>query len=90
MTHYLFDTNIDSDLVRNPQGPIVAHLRKVGESRIATSIIVASELRYGAEKEGSPRLTHQLESVLGRSRSWPLNHLQMNSTAHSCRVGGSR
>jgi tRNA(fMet)-specific endonuclease VapC len=65
MTNYLLDTNIVSDLVRNPQGPIAAHLRKVGESRIATSIIVASELRYGAEKKGSTRLTHQLESVLG-------------------------
>ena len=65
MINYLLDTNIVSDLVRNPQGPIAAHLRKVGESRIATSIIVASELRYGAEKKGSTRLTHQLESVLG-------------------------
>jgi tRNA(fMet)-specific endonuclease VapC len=64
MTHYLLDTNIVSDLVRNPQGPIVAHLRKAGESRVATSILVASELRYGAEKKGSPRLTIQLESVL--------------------------
>ena len=49
MINYLLDTNIVSDLVRNPQGPIAAHLRKVGESRIATSIIVASELRHGAE-----------------------------------------
>ena len=65
MTNYLLDTNIVSDLVRNPQGPIAAHLCKVGESRIATSIIVASELRCGADKKGSPRLTHQLESVLG-------------------------
>jgi tRNA(fMet)-specific endonuclease VapC len=65
MTNYLLDTNIVSDLVRNPQGQIAAHLRRVGESRIATSIIVASELRYGAEKKGSTRLTHQLESVLG-------------------------
>jgi tRNA(fMet)-specific endonuclease VapC len=72
MTHYLLDTNIVSDLVRNPQGPIAAHLRKAGESRVATSILVASELRYGAEKKGSPRLTLQLESVLGALQVLPL------------------
>ena len=30
-----------------------------------TSIIVAAELRYGADKKGSPRLASQLEAVLG-------------------------
>jgi len=65
MTHYLLDTNIVSDMVRNPQGHIAAHIRKVGESRVETSIIVASELRYGAEKKGSARLSLQLEAVLG-------------------------
>ena len=71
MTHYLLDTNIVSDLVRNPQGQIAAHVRKVGESRVATSIIVAAELRYGAEKKGSTRLTLQLESVLGALQVLP-------------------
>lgn len=65
MTHYLLNTNIVSDLIRNPQGQIASHIRKVGESWIATSIIVAAELRYGAAKKGSPRLTLQLEAVLG-------------------------
>ncbi len=71
MTDYLLDTNIVSDLVRNPQGPIAAHLRKAGESRVATSILVASELRYGAQKKGSARLTLQLESVLGALQVLP-------------------
>ena len=62
---YLLDTNILSDLVRNPQGRIAEHIRKVGEGQICTSIIVAAELRYGAEKKGSPRLATQLEAVLG-------------------------
>jgi tRNA(fMet)-specific endonuclease VapC len=65
MTHYLLDTNIISHRVRNPQGQIAAQIRKVGESRVATSIIVAAELRYGAKKKGSSRLTLRLESVLG-------------------------
>lgn len=65
MTTYLLDTNIVSDLVRNPQGQIAAHVRKVGEARVATSIVVAGELRYGAEKKASPRLSRQLEAILG-------------------------
>jgi tRNA(fMet)-specific endonuclease VapC len=61
---YLLDTNIVSDLVRNPQGRVADHIRKVGEVQVCTSIIVAAELRYGAAKKGSPRLTAQLEAVL--------------------------
>ena len=62
---YLLDTNIVSDLVRNPQGRVTARIRAVGEARVSTSIIVAAELRYGAAKRASPRLTAQLEAVLG-------------------------
>ncbi|WP_428672782.1 PIN domain-containing protein [Reyranella sp.] len=40
------------------------HVGHVGEARVCTSIIVASELRYGAAKRASPRLTAQLEAVL--------------------------
>ena len=64
MMRYLLDTNIVSDLVRNPQGPVAQKIRKVGEHRVCTSIIVASELRYGAAKKQSPRLTAQLQAVL--------------------------
>jgi tRNA(fMet)-specific endonuclease VapC len=62
---YLLDTNIVSDLIRNPQASIAQHIRKVGEPQICTSIIVAAELRYGAAKKSSARLSAQLETVLG-------------------------
>jgi len=62
---YLLDTNIVSDLVRNPQGKVAQQIRKVGEDNVCTSIVVAAELRHGAEKKGSPRLSAQLETVLG-------------------------
>ncbi len=61
---YLLDTNIVSDLVRRPQGRIAQHIREVGEAQVCTSVIVAAELRYGAAKKGSQRLTAQLEAVL--------------------------
>ena len=62
---YLLDTNIVSDLIRNPQGRVTDRIREVGEAQVATSIIVAAELRYGAAKKGSLRLTAQVEAVLG-------------------------
>ncbi|HUO23577.1 MAG TPA: type II toxin-antitoxin system VapC family toxin [Caulobacteraceae bacterium] len=65
MTRYLLDTNILSDLVRNPQGRIADRIAELGEDAICTSIIVAAELRFGAAKRGSPRLTLQLERILG-------------------------
>jgi len=61
---YLLDTNILSDLVRNPQGRIFDHIRTVGEANVSTSIIVAAELRYGAAKKRSERLTAQIEAIL--------------------------
>ncbi len=62
---YLLDTNIVSDLVRRPQGRTAAKIAEVGEDAVATSIIVAAELRYGAAKKGSARLARQLETILG-------------------------
>jgi tRNA(fMet)-specific endonuclease VapC len=62
---YFLDTNIVSDLVRNPQGTVARHVRTVGEKQVCTSIIVAAELRYGADKKGSRRLSSQLDAVLG-------------------------
>jgi tRNA(fMet)-specific endonuclease VapC len=68
---YLLDTNIVSDLVRNPQGRIAQHIRKIGERQVCTSIIVAAELRYGAKKQ-SARLTARLQAVLGAIEVLPL------------------
>jgi tRNA(fMet)-specific endonuclease VapC len=61
---YLLDTNAVSDLVRNPQGRVAQQIRRIGESRVCTSIIVAAELRYGGAKKRSSRLTAQLQAIL--------------------------
>jgi tRNA(fMet)-specific endonuclease VapC len=65
VTQYLLDTNIVSDLLRHPQGRVAKRIQQVGEAMVRTSIIVAAELRFGARKLGSPRLTQRLEAVLG-------------------------
>lgn len=69
---YLLDTNIVSDIVRNPQGAVAARIAEMGEQQVCTSIVVASELRFGAEKSGSTRLKRQLEAVLGALDVLPL------------------
>jgi tRNA(fMet)-specific endonuclease VapC len=61
---YLLDRNIVSNLVRDPHGAVAQHIRAKGEAQVCTSIIVAAELRYGAGKKRSPRLSTQDESVL--------------------------
>jgi tRNA(fMet)-specific endonuclease VapC len=62
---FLLDTNIVSDLVRQPAGRVAERIAQIGEDQICTSIIVAAELRYGATKRASARLSAQLEAVLG-------------------------
>lgn len=62
---YLLDTNIVSELMRRPQGPVAAKIATVGDDAVATSVIVASELRYGVAKKASVRLASQLEAILG-------------------------
>lgn len=69
---HLLDTNILSDLVRHPAGKIAQRIRELGEERICTSLVVAAELRYGAYKKGTMRLTSQLEVILSGLDVLPL------------------
>ncbi len=69
---YLLDTNILSSLIRDPQGRIAERIKVVGEQSICTSIVVAAELRYGAAKKASPRLSEQVDAVLGVIEILPL------------------
>ena len=73
MTRYMLDTNIISDLIRNPQGKAAKRIAKVGENNICTSIIVASELRYGCAKRGSKRLLKAVEELLGEISVLPFD-----------------
>jgi tRNA(fMet)-specific endonuclease VapC len=62
---YLLDTNIVSELIKNPQG-IVARKMRVSdlEKYCCTSVIVACELRYGAVKKQSSKLSFNVEQIL--------------------------
>jgi tRNA(fMet)-specific endonuclease VapC len=69
----MLDTNIISDLVRNPQGKAAKRIAKVGEDNICTSIIVAAELRYGCAKSGSKKLLKAIEDLLGEISVLPFD-----------------
>ena len=69
---FLLDTNILSDLVRHPQGVIARRTQEYGEHFVCTSIIVACELQFGANKRNSSRLTAQVEAILAALAILPL------------------
>lgn len=71
MTRYMLDTNIISDLIRNPQGKAARRIAKVGEDTVCTSIIVAAELRYGCAKSGSKKLLSTVEDLLAEIEVLP-------------------
>lgn len=69
---YLLDTNTLSDFIRHPTGKIFSQIREVGEDKICTSIIVACELRFGAEKKNSLKLKERVSLALDRIPVLPL------------------
>lgn len=69
----MLDTNIISDLIRNPHGRAAKRIARVGEDNICTSIIVAAELRYGCAKSGSARLRKAVEDLLGEINVLPFD-----------------
>lgn len=72
-TIYLLDTNTLSDMIRNPAGKANGRLTLVGADAVATSIIVASELRYGAKRGGSSTLAAKVDGTLARMPVAPLD-----------------
>jgi tRNA(fMet)-specific endonuclease VapC len=63
LTH-LLDTNVLSRLMREPRGTTATRLQQVGDEHLCTSIVVASELRYGAARRGGTRLPALVEEIL--------------------------
>jgi tRNA(fMet)-specific endonuclease VapC len=55
VTRYMLDTNVISELMKNPRGKAAKRIARIGEDNICTSIIVAAELRYGCARKGSER-----------------------------------
>jgi tRNA(fMet)-specific endonuclease VapC len=76
MASYLLDANALSELIREPLGPVsLRHRAKIKEpgARVVTSIISACEVRFGAEKKGSPRLSERVDRLLTSMEVVPLS-----------------
>jgi tRNA(fMet)-specific endonuclease VapC len=59
----MLDTNIVSEIIRNPAGRAAQRARAVSDS-VCVSVIVAAELRYGCARRGSPELLRRVEDFL--------------------------
>jgi len=66
LRRYMLDTNIVSDLVRNPAGMCFGRWEAANYAYICVSAIVTSELLFGVEKRNAPRLARSVENFLGR------------------------
>lgn len=65
MPSYLLDTDILSNLMRDPRGRVAQRIARLDEQAVCTSAIVIAEIRYGIAKIGSQRLADQLSAILG-------------------------
>jgi tRNA(fMet)-specific endonuclease VapC len=61
---YLLDTNILSDVIKNPQGRVANRMVALDRNDLLTSIIVAAEMRYGVEKKKSSVLAERVDLLL--------------------------
>ncbi|TIW91208.1 type II toxin-antitoxin system VapC family toxin [Mesorhizobium sp.] len=70
---FMLDTNIISDMIRNPAGKAASAMVREGDDAVCTSIVVASELRYGCAKKGSTKLLNKVEDLLAEIPVLPLD-----------------
>ncbi len=62
----MLDTNIVSYLIRDPGGRVGDRFARHGDDGVCVSIVTAAELRFGAMKRQSVRLTRRIEEMLSR------------------------
>ncbi|QKC96148.1 type II toxin-antitoxin system VapC family toxin [Mesorhizobium sp. NZP2298] len=70
---FMLDTNIISDMIRNPAGKAASAMVREGDAAVCTSIVVASELRYGCARKGSAKLLKKVEDLLAEIPVLPLD-----------------
>ena len=80
---YLLDTNILSQLIKDPHGVVTQRLAVLGDDEICTSIVVAGELRYGALRRASPTLTQKVEDLLN---AIPVLPFEANADQHYAEI----
>jgi tRNA(fMet)-specific endonuclease VapC len=69
---FLLDTNVLSELMRRPNGRVQVRLSEVGEASVCTSVIVAAELLFGAEKARSSALRERVAALVASLEVLPV------------------
>lgn len=84
-TTYLFDTNILSDMMRNPNGVASQRFQQIAKStpdiRLCTSVVVQCELLFGLRRRTNPRWQTHYEKVLESVEILPLTSTVVPSYA---------
>ncbi len=70
---WMLDTNALSELIRDPRGPVMQRLSDVAPDVVCTSIVVACELRFGAQRKGAAVLTERVNALLEAMMVLPLD-----------------
>ena len=81
---YLLDTNILSELIKQPHGHTAQKIASLEDENVCcTSLIVACELRYGALNKGSKILTDKVDQLLETIDILPL---EQNIESHYAKL----
>lgn len=84
-TTYLLDTNILSDMMRNPEGAASQRFQQVAKSasnvRLCTSVVVQCELLFGLRHRTNPRWQIHYEKLLESVEILPLDSTAVPSYA---------
>jgi len=70
---WMLDTNTLSELIRNPRGALLQRLGATEPDAVCTSIVVASELRFGARRRKSEVLSRRVEQLLDSLAVLPMD-----------------
>ena len=63
MTRYLLDTNILSDAMKRPFGPVAERMNAEAEESLVLSAIVLAELRFGARRISSTQIEMRIDAL---------------------------
>jgi len=64
-TLYLLDTNIISNLMRDPEGPVAQRvLAQDAAKEVCTSLIVQCELQFGLQRLSNPKWERQFQRAM--------------------------
>jgi len=61
---YLLDTSILSQAAKHPQGIVARKIKRLGNAQCCTSVIVACEMAFGAEKRQSTKLSKRITQAI--------------------------